>query len=65
MENEEIEIMEEAKSKRSDSTVLDVISGRESIKFDLGIDWKTILYICAAAILIGTILILIKKMVLR
>lgn len=43
------------------SSFLDVISGNESIKFDLSFDWKTILYLFAAAMLVGILLILINK----
>lgn len=43
------------------SSFLDVISGNESIKIDISLDWTTILYLFAAAMLVGILLMLIKK----
>ena len=43
------------------SSILDVISGNESIKIDISLDWRTILYLFAAAMLVGILLILISK----
>ena len=43
------------------SSFLDVISGNESIKIDIGLDWQTILYLFAAAMLVGILLIRINK----
>lgn len=43
------------------SSVLDVISGRESIKVDIGLDWQTMLYIAGAVLISGSLLILISK----
>lgn len=43
------------------SSILDVISGNESIKIDISLDWQTILYLFAAAMLVGILLILINK----
>lgn len=43
------------------SSFLDVISGNESIKIEIGLDWQTILYLFAAAMLVGILLILINK----
>lgn len=43
------------------SSVLDVISGNESIKIDIALDFTSIAYLFAAAMLVGILLILIAK----
>lgn len=43
------------------SSVLDVLSGNESVKVDVGLDWQTMLYLAGAVLISGTILILINK----
>lgn len=43
------------------SGFLDVISGNESFKIDISIDWTSIAYLFAAAMLVGILLILISK----
>lgn len=43
------------------SSILDVLSGNESVKIDISLDWQTILYLFAAAMLVGILLILISK----
>lgn len=43
------------------SSFLDVVSGNESLKIDISLDWQTILYLFAAAMLVGILLILINK----
>lgn len=45
----------------NNNSVLDVLSGRESIKVDIGLDWETMLYIAGAVLISGTLLILISK----
>lgn len=43
------------------SSILDVISGNESFKIDVSLDWASIGYLFAAAMLVGILLILINK----
>lgn len=43
------------------SSILDVISGNESFKIDISLDWQSIAYLFAAAMLVGILLILINK----
>lgn len=43
------------------SSIWDVVSGNESLKIDIGLTWNTIMYLFLAAMLVGTLLILIKK----
>lgn len=43
------------------SSIWDVVSGNESIKIDISLNWATILYLFAAAMLVGILLILINK----
>lgn len=43
------------------SSILDVISGNESVKVDISLTLTSILYLFAAAMLVGTLLILISK----
>lgn len=43
------------------SSIWDVVSGNESIKLDISLGWPTIGYLFAAAMLVGILLILIKK----
>lgn len=43
------------------STILDVISGNESIKFSIGLSPSSVGYIAGAAIGVGVILILLSK----
>ncbi len=65
MEKENDIILEQPEEKRNQSTVMDVISGRESIKFDVSLSWTTILYVCLAVVLIGIILMYMKKIIMR
>lgn len=43
------------------SSVLDVLSGNESVKIDINLSWTTIAYVLAGAVLVGLVLILAKK----
>lgn len=43
------------------SSFLDVISGNESFKIDIGLTWEAIGYLFAAAMVVGILLILISK----
>lgn len=43
------------------SSFLDVISGNESFKVDVGIDLVSVAYLFGAAVLVGILLILISK----
>ncbi len=43
------------------NSIIDVLSGRESIKVDVSIDWLTISILGAAILAFGTILIFISK----
>lgn len=43
------------------SSIWDVVSGNESLKVDIGLTWNTIMYLFVAAMLVGVLLILIKK----
>lgn len=52
-------------ANNNSSSVLDVISGNESIKIDISLDWQTIAYLFAAAMLVGILLILISKRLVR
>lgn len=45
------------------SSFLDIISGNESIKVSVGIDWASMLYLAGAVLIAGTLLILINKRV--
>lgn len=45
------------------SSVLDVISGNESVKVDISLTLTSIAYLFAAAMLVGILLILISKRV--
>ena len=65
MEKENDIIIEQPEEKGTQSTVMDVISGRESIKFDVSLSWTTILYVCLAVVLIGIILMYMKKIIMR
>lgn len=47
------------------STILDVISGNESLKFDISLDMKSIGYLAAGAVAVGVVLILISKAIKR
>lgn len=47
--------------KDDKSTILDVISGNESLKFDISLDMKSIGYLAAGAVAVGVVLILISK----
>ncbi|MBO4645384.1 MAG: hypothetical protein J5642_02590 [Bacteroidales bacterium] len=64
MEPEEIN-QENMDEKKGQSNVLDVLSGRESIKFDVSLSWETIIYVALGAIVIGTVLIGMKKLILK
>ena len=64
MEPEEIN-QENMAEKKGQSNVLDVLSGRESIKFDVSLSWETIIYVALGAIVIGTVLIGMKKLILK
>lgn len=55
----------ELEEKSQQSTLLDVISGRESIKFDVSLSWDTIIYVALAVILIGILLIYMQKIILK
>lgn len=55
----------ELEEKSQQSTLLDVISGRESIKFDVSLSWGTIIYVALAVILIGILLIYMQKIILK
>lgn len=44
-----------------DQSVLDVLAGKESVKFDLEFTNKTILQISIAAVLVGILLVFISK----
>lgn len=46
------------------SSVLDVISGRESIKFDVSLSWGTIIELFASVMLCAVLIILLKKSIL-
>lgn len=52
-----------AANNNNNSSVLDVISGNESIKIDISLTWATIGYLFAAAMTVGLLLILINKRV--
>lgn len=43
------------------SSILDVISGRESVKVSVGFDLVSSLYLAGALLLAGTILVIINK----
>ena len=43
------------------TNIWDVLGGNQSLKIDIGLDWKTILYIAAAVFGVGVILIAISK----
>ena len=43
------------------STFLDVLNGNESVKIDISLTLTSILYLFAAAMLVGILLILIRK----
>lgn len=43
------------------SSIWDVVSGNESIKLDISLGLQSILYLFAAAMLVGILLILINK----
>lgn len=49
--------------EKEKSTVLDVISGNESIKFSIGLAPESLGYLAVAAIAVGVILIFIAKKV--
>lgn len=55
----------ELEEKSQQSTLLDVVSGRESIKFDVSLSWDTIIYVALAVILIGILLIYMQKIILK
>lgn len=43
------------------TSIFDVLSGRESVKVDISIDWVTLTVLGAAILLYGTLLIFISK----
>lgn len=47
--------------KESKSSFLDVLSGNESVKVSVGLDWASMLYLAGAVLLSGTLLVLINK----
>lgn len=49
----------------NNSSILDVVSGRESVKVDISLTTTSILYLLAAAVLVGVILMVIKKKVVK
>lgn len=55
----------ELEEKSQQSTLIDVVSGRESIKFDVSLSWDTIIYVALAVILIGILLIYMQKIILK
>lgn len=48
-------------TNNNQSSILDVISGNESVKVDISLTLTSILYLFAAAMLVGILLILIRK----
>lgn len=48
-------------NEENKTSIIDVLSGRESIKVDIGMDWLTLTIIGVAVILYGTLLIYISK----
>ncbi|MDL2309023.1 hypothetical protein LJC53_05520 [Bacteroidales bacterium OttesenSCG-928-C03] len=50
---------------QSNSSIFDVVSGNESIKVSIGLDVKTVGYLAAAIFVVGIILIVINKKVIK
>lgn len=50
-------------SNEDKSSFLDVISGNESVKIDISLTLSSVLYLFAAVMLVGILLILISKKV--
>ena len=47
------------------SSILDVVSGKESFKLNISLDIVTVSYLAAAVFVVGIILIVISKKVIR
>lgn len=48
-------------ASNNNSSILDVVSGRESVKVDISLTTTSILYLLGAAVLVGIILMIVKK----
>lgn len=49
----------------NNSSIMDVVSGRESIKVDISLTTTSIMYLFAAAVLVGVVLMVIGKKVVK
>jgi hypothetical protein len=49
----------------ANSTILDVVSGNESIKVSIGLDMAAIGYLSAAIIVSGIVLIVVNKKIIK
>ena len=47
------------------SSILDVVSGKESFKLDISLDMKSIGYLSVAVFIVGIILIVISKKLIK
>lgn len=52
-------------ASNNNSSILDVVSGRESVKVDISLTTTSIMYLFAAAVLVGVVLMIIKKHVVK
>ena len=57
--------VQEKKAYGQQSSVIDVLSGNESLKFDISLSWDTIIYVAIAIMFLSTFTICMQRVILK